>query len=169
MDMEQNRRTKHVKIKFQTSMFWGRRERSVEEVLILPDQFFVKSAAWTPEKILICEIFLSALKDFDGFFNPKYQTSRRIRRFAQEAYDWFLSDDDRWPGSFLFICDHLDLDPSYVRKGIRKLHQEAVGQWEGVDFSNRRPPSSRKKRKTHTMVKRKGIIAIDNRTMRLIA
>jgi len=45
-----------------------------------------------------------------------------VRRRAQEAEKWFLSDDSRWIFSFLPICDVLGLDPEYMRKKLKHWH-----------------------------------------------
>lgn len=42
-----------------------------------------------------------------------------VQRRAQEAEQWFFSDDSRWVFSFLPICEALGLDPGYMRKKVK--------------------------------------------------
>jgi hypothetical protein len=49
--------------------------------------------------------------------------TRRERRPAQEAEEWLFSDDDRWPFSFVNICRVLDLEPEYLRRGLKQWRQ----------------------------------------------
>ena len=49
-------------------------------------------------------------------------------RFWQQDKDWFLSSDVSWPFSFISICDHLQLDPSPIRKIIRQWRDETEGR-----------------------------------------
>ena len=44
--------------------------------------------------------------------------SRNQRRMAQEAEAWLFVDDYERPFSFVNICDHLGLDPAYLRRGL---------------------------------------------------
>lgn len=52
-------------------------------------------------------------------------TGHRKQRVAREAEDWVLSDDAEWPFSFLNICAVLGLDPQYIRRGLRRWHQQS--------------------------------------------
>ena len=40
-------------------------------------------------------------------------------RAAQEAEAWLFADDYEWPFSFVNICEHLRLDPTYLRRGLK--------------------------------------------------
>lgn len=42
---------------------------------------------------------------------------------AQEAEEWFL-DDGMEPFSFLWLCQHLDLDPLMIRKHMLELKEQ---------------------------------------------
>ena len=62
---------------------------------------------------------------------------QRLRRHFTRL--WFTSDNHN-PGSFLWICDHLDLDPSWFRRRLfaivdaaplsKHLHSSMVRQFE---------------------------------------
>ena len=50
----------------------------------------------------------------------RYRNTRRIRgqRLFQEIEAWFLSRERNWLFAFECICDHLALDPDYIRRGL---------------------------------------------------
>jgi len=48
------------------------------------------------------------------------QSSRSKARGRTEALHWLFSDSDAY-GSFLWVCDVIDREPSYVRRKIRAL------------------------------------------------
>jgi hypothetical protein len=48
-----------------------------------------------------------------------FATSRRGRRIRHEIESWLTSTDKHSPFAFESICDALDLDPDYVRGGVR--------------------------------------------------
>jgi hypothetical protein len=45
------------------------------------------------------------------------------RRDARQAREWLASCDRSLPFGFESICDVLDLDPSYIRRGIRAARE----------------------------------------------
>lgn len=47
--------------------------------------------------------------------------SRRTQRLAREAEEWILSDDHRWPFSFVNICDALGLEPTSLRRRLKQM------------------------------------------------
>jgi len=51
-----------------------------------------------------------------------YATGGKRRTLFEEARDWLFSDDADWFCSFVSICTLLNLDPNYIRRGLR--------QWE---------------------------------------
>lgn len=44
----------------------------------------------------------------------------------KDARQYLLGRDDTWLFSFTSICNHLDLDPDYMRQGIFKRYFEKV-------------------------------------------
>jgi hypothetical protein len=92
----------------------------LEPETILPSQFFDRvqiDASLQPEKRLM----LAVLEDAVGTFQ-KFATApgRRAHRLFAEAEEWFESDEKTWPFSFMNVCQALDLEPLYVRSGLRR-------------------------------------------------
>jgi len=64
------------------------------------------------------------------------QARRDLRRFRDsrkaaevglylDAYSWVISDNDRWPFSFLNVCRLLNLAPDELRRDL--LHEASLG------------------------------------------
>lgn len=59
---------------------------------------------------------LGVLQDaLASWFRYRRTPSRRGRRLFRETRDWFWSHDRSWLFTFESICEHLDLDPDYIR------------------------------------------------------
>jgi hypothetical protein len=95
---------------------------------VLPEQFYrVRSTVYVgrPEVALMHAVLEDALNCFwHGLQSSRY----RKRRLGQEAEAWFFSDEMDWPFSFLNICAVLNLEPQYLRKGLRCGYQQRPGQ-----------------------------------------
>jgi hypothetical protein len=50
---------------------------------------------------------------------------RRAQRLFREVDEWISVDDWAWPFSFVNICAVLDLDPSYIRTGLKLWRERA--------------------------------------------
>jgi hypothetical protein len=50
---------------------------------------------------------------------------RRAQRLFREVDDWISVDDWDWPFSFVNVCAVLDLDPGYIRTGLRLWRERA--------------------------------------------
>lgn len=76
----------------------------------------------TPEKTLLVAILAQALRDlvYPGGFNP-------TRGSALDARNWFSSQETS-PGSFLWICNALEIDPCLLRRWAGELHPD--GDWK---------------------------------------
>jgi hypothetical protein len=51
---------------------------------------------------------------------------RKVQQEQGQADHWLGSNDRASAFSFLRICEALTLDPQYLRRGLRKLHEQAV-------------------------------------------
>ncbi len=91
---------------------------------ILPVQFFLQSATVrTGEQRLMAAV----LEDAIGLYlkRPPPSTAKLRQKFQQALQQteyWLLSNDRASPFDFLRICDALNLDPQYLRRGLRQLH-----------------------------------------------
>jgi len=39
-------------------------------------------------------------------------------RLFKDTEDWIFKDDHKWPFSFMNICEAVEMDPNYLRKGL---------------------------------------------------
>jgi len=86
-----------------------------------------------PERTLL----LSVLEDGIRCFQENlFAVNGKRRTLFDEAKEWLFSDDADWFCSFVSICTLLNLDPSYIRRGLREwearerkaLHRKAQGE-----------------------------------------
>jgi hypothetical protein len=90
--------------------------------VVLPDQFYASpyvSYAKRPEASLMRAVLEDAFTCFQYYFR---YSSKRYLRLAQEAEEWFASDDTQWPFAFVNVCKTLGLNPAYIRQGIKQWH-----------------------------------------------
>src|SRR4029453_17340604 len=62
-------------------------------------------------------VFEDALACFQKQFVTE---GRRVQRMAQEAEEWFLSDDTHWPFSFVSVRAVLGLERESVRQQLKR-------------------------------------------------
>lgn len=100
---------------------------TVEPEIFLPSQFFAalnQRARDFGERRLMVAI----LEDAVGCFQKYLPRGKRKDRRFVEAEEWFLSDDETWPFSFINICYVLDLEYSNLRRRLMKWKQEMLEQ-----------------------------------------
>lgn len=88
------------------------------EMLDLERSFTVEPGpemATPPEKRLALSIMATAIGDYIKYQDRTDEDSSRLR---DEAEEWLLSHDERWPFSFQSICDLLDLPADQLRNAI---------------------------------------------------
>lgn len=98
---------------------------------LLPVQFFAalkQRSQSCGERRLMAAILEDAIDCFQKYLWAKDNRSRNLRL---EAENWFVSDDDSWPFSFINVCYALDLEPGFLRRGLmewkeRQLARRAV-------------------------------------------
>lgn len=84
---------------------------------LLPSQLFPSRAALQPEKRLMLAVLEDAVQTFLRFVA---EPGAQARRLFVETTAWFASDDTSSAFSFASICEALDLEPSYLRSGLRR-------------------------------------------------
>ena len=72
------------------------------------------------ERALMRAVLEDALSCFQTY---RQATRPSLQRLAREAEAWIWAEDLRWPFSFINICLALDLDPDYVRRGVKRWRQ----------------------------------------------
>ena len=78
-----------------------------------------------PERRLLWAILQDGLETYMRYATA---TSRRGRRLFKEAEEWIMQDDSLWLCSFGTICQILDLDPGYLRRGLLRWRAARVTQ-----------------------------------------
>jgi hypothetical protein len=98
---------------------------------LLPIQYFEamrRKHALEGEKRLI----LSVLEDaVECYMKCIESTTNKGQRLFRDAEDWINLEDKRWVFSFDNVCEMLDINPEYMRAGLRtwKEHKlEAMAQ-----------------------------------------
>jgi len=97
----------------------------LEPETVLPEQYFRRSAASSPERCLMVAVLEAALLDLRRSANRR---TPRMRRLADEVEGWFRADDDGWPCSFLSICHALGIDAAAVRSRLPRSRTGAPAQ-----------------------------------------
>ena len=109
-----------------TSFHAGRRGLGTDEAVgslfqpdsLLLDQYFDtlrRKTVLAPEKRLMLAILKDAVSTFQAdLFATNVKSSRRF----EQAKDWITEADGDWVFSFENICEHLGLNPAYVRNGL---------------------------------------------------
>jgi len=96
--------------------------------VVHPVQFYcspIRSSKTCGEIALMHAVLEDAV---DCFRKQFVSRRRRDQRLAREAEEWFLSESDHWPFSFVNICAALELDPEYIRAGLNRWRQYAPTQ-----------------------------------------
>jgi hypothetical protein len=71
-----------------------------------------------PEKRLMFAILLDAVDCF--------QEHAKDDRLFKETEEWIFDDDHEWPYSFINICEAVDMDPEYLRKGLLQWRERPI-------------------------------------------
>ncbi len=92
---------------------------------LLPSQYFAalkRKGAHEPERRLAIAVLQDAV---DCFQKHLRSSDRKARQLYLDAEAWIGSDDRTWPFSFENICDLLQINPEYLRRGLTawKEHQ----------------------------------------------
>ena len=90
----------------------------LEPESVLPSQYFAQAAvdaSLQPEKRLMLAVLEDAVGTFQKYVNAR---DRSTQKLFSEVEDWFASDDQDWPYSFLNISQALGLEAAYLRRGL---------------------------------------------------
>jgi hypothetical protein len=120
-----------------TSFHAGHRGAGTDEAvgsLFQPDSLLLEQYLDTtrrkivlqPETRLMLAILKDAVSTFQAdLFAAKAKDSRRFK----QAKDWICETDGDWVFSFQNICEHLGLNPAYVRNGLlRWMEKRSVNR-----------------------------------------
>jgi len=70
---------------------------------------------------LLWAIFDDAVDCYLRYWNRPSEQAQGLHR---ESVEWIESDEEEWLCSFISICRAFDIEPSYMRKGLRLRLQE---------------------------------------------
>ena len=88
----------------------------LEPRAIMPAQFFTQRERRNAQNS-IRRLMYAILEDAVSVYTSEVRSARQSRA-AQQARRWIHGNDRMWVFSFLRICEALDLDPQYIRRGV---------------------------------------------------
>lgn len=96
---------------------------------MLPAQFFTSGheshGNWTGERLLLLAVLQEAVHTYLRYCRSR---TRRGQRLFAEVQAWFSSTEHHYLYSFVSICEHLDLDPDCLRRGVVQRAAGMTGQ-----------------------------------------
>ena len=98
----------------------SRLDPPIQDELLLPVQYAALvrgDRPLAPEHRLLWAVLEDAVRCWQVH---ERRRSSRDRRLFRDVTEWFASDDDGSPFSFIAICQLFDLDPSYLRGGLQR-------------------------------------------------
>src|SRR5215831_10544623 len=93
---------------------------------LLPIQYFEamrKKHLLEGEKRLILSVLEDAVECFMKCIDSPTSKGQRLFRDADE---WISLEDKRWVFSFDNVCDMLDINPEYMRRGLRQWKERRI-------------------------------------------
>jgi hypothetical protein len=90
-------------------------DRAFESIHTLSEVDFLavyETRPTLPEKRLMFAILLDAVECFQQY------AGHEDNRLFIETEDWVSEDDRGWVFSFINVCEALEIDPQYLRKGL---------------------------------------------------
>ena len=75
-----------------------------------------------PERTLLLAILEDGVRSYQENI---YASGGKRRTLFEEARDWLFSEDNEWFCSFVSICTLLNLEPNYIRRGLRQWESRA--------------------------------------------
>jgi len=75
------------------------------------------------EKRLMFAVLLDAIECFQKYGSLPGPHARRL---FENAEDWIFQNNRDWPFSFINVCEALEIDPGYLRKGLLEWRQRSI-------------------------------------------
>ena len=85
---------------------------------LLPSQYFAalkRKGQHEPERRLAIAVLQDAVDCYQKHLRAR---DRKARQLFLDAEEWITSDDRSWPFSFDNVCDLLQINPQYLRRGL---------------------------------------------------
>jgi len=94
---------------------------------VFPIQFWMgvrRGVSSSSEKRLMLAVLEDAIECFQKYCFSRESHGKKI--FGKAA-EWIHSSDKGWPYSYENICETLDLDPGYLRRGLEGWRRNPLG------------------------------------------
>lgn len=95
--------------------------------VVAPEQFreiFSRGRSLEPEKELMLAILADAIECILKYCAEPIPLRAKL---FHEAREWLFDHEEKEPFSFLNVCETLDLDPGYLRRGIlEKMRSNSI-------------------------------------------
>lgn len=75
-----------------------------------------------PERTLLLAVLEDGIRSFQ---ENLFAVGGKRRTLFEEAKEWLFSEDADWFCSFISICTLLNLEPNYIRRGLRQWEAQA--------------------------------------------
>ncbi len=95
---------------------------------LLPSQYYAalkRKATHEPERRLAIAVLQDAVDCFQKHLRAR---DRKARQLFVEAEEWITSEDRSWPFSFENICDLLQINAAYLRRGLLSWRERALDE-----------------------------------------
>ncbi len=111
-----------------------------EPDVLLRDHFGVRSGAMVSrEKRLMLAVLENALDSYQKYV---FARDGQGRQMFQEAVEWLDSTNTDWLFSYRNICETLDINPDYLRRGLEGWRQRAaVAKQAELEASREQAPA----------------------------
>jgi hypothetical protein len=116
--------------------------------LLLPLQFFTALRGRSQgdgQRRLMIAVLEDAIECFQKCAEAK---DNRTRQLGSEAEEWFLADDRDWLFSFVNVCETLEIDPAFLRRGLLAWKEKQEAPQPSDEQTASTPPNSGRKRST---------------------
>ncbi len=102
---------------------------------------FPRKALWQPEK----ELMYAILEDAVGCFqNYLFARDKKGKRLFLDAETWINGEEGESVLSFDNVCEELDLDPEFLRSGLRRWKQKKLAEVTAAEKDRRESKRTRK-------------------------
>jgi hypothetical protein len=102
---------------------------------------FRRKALWQPEK----ELMYAILEDAVGCFqNYLFARDKKGKRLFLDAETWINGEEGESVLSFDNVCEELDIDPEFLRSGLRRWKQKKLAEVTAAEKDRRESKRTRK-------------------------
>lgn len=130
--MKRAKATVNDKLPRQTSLLPYIEHTPIPDCVLVPEQFFSPPNHTPASRSGVKRLLLAVLQDAVAcWFRYRHARSVRGQRLFRETQAWFWATDQNGLFAFERICEHLKLDPDYIRRGL--VH------WQASRPAQRRP------------------------------